>query len=135
MKRALLAAVVLLAAVAAGTARGSARSCGTLSVGPGALRHGSSNGPTCLLRAYRSCTAATFTLSTFGVDTIARDVFRVTRTGVICRLAVDASFEVIPESPHRFHATCRRVRRLVGDIVATGCTGALPATISLTGRH
>jgi hypothetical protein len=29
----------------------------------------------------------------------------------------------------------RRVRQVGGDIVATGCTGKLPATISLTGHE
>jgi hypothetical protein len=126
----------LLAAVAAGAAHGAVpRSCGTLSIGPGSLHRGSATAPACLLQAYRSCRPATFTLSSFGVDTIAKDVFRIVRSGTTCRVGVLASFEVVPQQPHLAHATCRRVQRLAGDIVATGCTGNLPATISLTGRH
>ena len=135
MKLALLCSV-LLAAVAAGTAHGATpRNCGTLSIGPGSLHRGDSSSPSCLLQAYRHCRPATFTLSSFGVDTIAKDVFRVGRSGVICQVSVLTSFEVVPQHPHLSHASCRRVQRLAGDIVATGCTGSLPPTISLTGRH
>jgi hypothetical protein len=134
MKLALLAAALLAGVVVATAPAATPRNCGTYSVGPGSLRHGNASGAGCLLRAYRTCHAATFTLSSFGVDTIARDVFHVVRASVICRVDVTASLEVVPQSPHRFSGTCRRVRRAAGDIVAGGCTGGLPATISLTGR-
>jgi hypothetical protein len=136
MRLALLCSA-LIAAVVAGTAHASApRSCGTYSIGPGALRRGSPAGATCLLRAYTGCRPATFRLSSFGVDTIAKDVFRVVRVGgSACHVAVDASFEVVPQQPHLLHATCMRVKRTTNDIVASGCTGSLPATISLTGGH
>jgi hypothetical protein len=119
----------------AGTAHATTRSCGTYSIGPGAVRHGSPAGATCLLSAYRSCRPATYTLASFGVDTESTAVFRIVRFGPACRVAVDATFRVVPQTPHRFHATCRRVRRVAGDIEATGCTGGLPPTISLTGSH
>jgi hypothetical protein len=135
MKLALLCSA-LLAALVAGTGHASApRSCGTLSIGPGSLKRGSAAGPACLLQAYRSCRPATFTLSSFGVDTIAKDVFRVVRTPGSCRVTVAGSLEVVPQQPHLFHATCQRIQRVANDIVATGCTGKLPATVSLTGRH
>lgn len=135
MKTTLLC-LVLLSALAAGSAHAATRSCGTLAVGPGALRHGTSGGPACLLQAYRSCRTATFTLSTFGVDTIATDVFRVARAAGGCRVEVDATFKVVPQRGHARSGVCRAVRRAGGDIVAVGCSGGLPGTtISLTGRH
>jgi hypothetical protein len=134
MKLALFASVLLAGVVVAAGSAAAPRDCGAYSIGPGALRHGSTSGATCLLRAYRTCHPATFRLSTFGVDTIARDVFRVVRTGVVCRVAVTASFEVVPQQAHHFRAGCRRVRRLGAGIVVTGCSGTLPGTISLTGR-
>jgi hypothetical protein len=134
MKLALLCCAVL-AAVAVGAAPAAPRSCGVLSIGPGSLHRGDPTAPACLLQAYRNCRPASFTLSSFGVDTIAKDTFRIVRNGTTCGVAVLASFEVVPQQPHHSHATCRRVQRLAGDIVASGCTGTLPATISLTGRH
>jgi hypothetical protein len=135
MKTTLLC-LVLLSALAAGSAHAATRSCGMLAVGPGALRHGSAGGPACLLRAYRSCSAATFTLSSFGVDTVAMDVFRIARASGGCRVDVSASFRVVPQHARLQSGLCRAVRRVAGDVVAVGCSGGLPApTISLTGRH
>jgi hypothetical protein len=140
MEAALLGAG-LLAVVAAGTAHSTtAYSCGAYSVGPGAQRHGSTSGAACVLRAYRSCRPAMYVLSAFGVlpalgaDTESTTVFHIVRIGTACRLSVDATFRIVPQTPQRFHGTCRRAQQLAGDIVATGCTGRLPATISLTGQ-
>jgi hypothetical protein len=140
MKLALLCAA-LLAALASGTAHAATpRSCGAYSVGPGTLRHGSTSGAACVLNAYRDCRPATYVLVAFGVlagshaDTESTTAFRIFRIGTVCKVSVDATFRVVPETPRRFHGTCRRVRQIAGDIVATGCTGKLPATISLTGH-
>jgi hypothetical protein len=126
---------IVLAAVASGAAHAARTSCGTYSIGPGAVRHGSTAGATCLLKAYRSCRPATYVLASFGVDTESTSAFHIVRVGPKCTVAVDATFRVVPQTPHRFHGTCNRIRRLAGDFVAAGCTGKLPATISLTGRH
>ena len=133
MKPALLCAAVL-AAVAAGAAHGMTTSCGAYSIGPGAARHGNAAGATCMLKAYRSCRPAMYVLAGFGVDTESTSAFRVARIGSACQVSVYATFRVVPQTPHRYHGTCHRIQRLAGDIVATGCTGKLPATISLTGH-
>jgi hypothetical protein len=133
MKLALLCSVVL-AAVAVGAAHGATTSCGAYSIGPGAVRHGNAAGATCMLREYRSCRPAMYVLAAFGVDTESTTAFRIVRLGGPCRVTVDATFRVVPQTPHRYHGTCRRIQRLAGDIVVTGCGGTLPATISLTGH-
>ena len=133
MKLALLGSV-LRAAVATGAAHGATTSCGAYSIGPGAVRHGNAAGAPCMLRAYRSCRPAMYVLAAFGVDTESTAAFRIVRIGSACRVSVDATFRVVPQSPHRYHGTCRRLRRVSGDIAATGCGGTLPATISLTGH-
>jgi hypothetical protein len=141
LKLALLGAAVL-AALAAGTAHGTTpRSCGAYSVGPGTLRHGSSSGAACVLKAYRDCRPATYVLAAFGVlaalgaDTESTTAFHIVRVGPTCKVYVDATFRVVPQAPQRYHGTCRRVQRVADDILATGCTGRLPATISLTGHE
>ena len=134
MKLALLCSV-LLAAVAAGVAHGTTPSCGAYSIGPGAVRNGNADGATCMLRKYRSCRPAMYVLAAFGVDTESTTAFRIVRIGSACHVSVYATFRVVPQTPHRYYGTCHRIQRLAGDIVATGCTGTLPATISLTGGH
>jgi hypothetical protein len=88
-----------------------------------------------MLKAYRGCRPAMYVLAGFGVDTESTTAFHVVRLGSTCRVAIDATFRVVPQTPQRFDGTCRRIQRLAGDVVATGCTGTLPATISLTGSH
>ncbi len=136
-------AVVLLAALAlaacGGTAAaGAATNCGSLSAGPGALTRGDRGGPACLLRAYRNhCAAATYRLSTFGVDTIATDDFRLVSQAGGCRVDVAISFRVVPQ-PQRppLHGVCTSLAARGNDVVASGCTGGnLPPAISLTGRR
>jgi hypothetical protein len=134
------AALATCATLTVGAAVGAAKpvNCGSISVGPGALVHGSTSGANCLLRSYQQhCLTATYKLSRFGVDTISISQFRVvTRTGR-CQIAVTTSFRVVPQRPHTTgHGYCRTIGRRNGDIVVGGCTGTgLQATISLTGRR
>jgi hypothetical protein len=131
---------IATAAVAAVT--GSARatvtpSCGALSIGPGAVTHGSTRAAACLLHAFQQhCRPASYRLSTFGVDTIAVDDFRVAATAGRCRITVATSFRVVPNRvrPGAVGVCASLVSRGV-DIVATGCkVDGLPAVISLTTR-
>jgi hypothetical protein len=125
----------ILAATAATASAGVVHDCGSLSVGPGALRHGPTNGAACFLAAYPKCRPTSYTLSSFGVDTIATDLFRLEATSSSCQVQVTGTFRVVPQRPHTTLRTfCLRVSRTANDIVATGCTGAVK-TISLTGRH
>jgi hypothetical protein len=114
------------------------KSCGSRTIaGTGTVTASSGGGPACLLAAYKACTPATYTLSLFGVDTIARTVFTVRRSGNSCMVAVGRSLTVVPQKPRPGgKGTCAAIARRSGDIVATGCHGTgLSATISLTGRH
>ncbi|SRR5581483_4959969 len=128
-----LCCLVVLLALAAATAQAATRDCGTLSVRSGSVYQGARNGPTCFLAAFERCRAATFTLSVFGLDTVATDVFRVVARGA-CRVEVAGTFHVVPQKPHSLSAVCRAVRRSGADVVAVGCTGSLQGPISLTGR-
>jgi hypothetical protein len=88
-----------------------------------------------MLRAYRhGCTTATYTLSSFGVDTIATLRFQLVRRGGSCTVVVTRSFHVVPQKPRVTGAgRCKTLRRSATDIVATGCSGSgLALTTSLT---
>ena len=80
--------------------------------------------------AYRDhCQAAEYTLSIFGVDTIRRRDFRIAG----CRVVIHETFRVVPQPPHATGAaSCSAIVRVRDDIAATGCTGTLGRTISLT---
>ena len=103
--------------------------CGSHSAGPTALK-APPTGAVCMLNAYtRHCTAATYTLSVMGVDTIDRRAFRISG----CHVLVSETFRVVPQPPHAVgRATCNGLRRSANDIVATGCVGGRSRTISLT---
>jgi hypothetical protein len=111
-------------------------SCGTSSIGPGAIVHPSrAGGARCFLAAYRdNCRPATFQLSMFGVDTVATRDFRVVRSAAGCRVSVTTSFRVVPQPAHvTGTGTCRRLRSIGTNVVADACTGrGVPARISLT---
>jgi hypothetical protein len=114
------------------------KSCGSRTVaGTGTVTASSGGGPACLLAAYRACTPATYTLSLFGVDTIARTAFVVRKDGNGCTVAIGQSLTVVPQKPRPDGTgTCKAIASRSSDIVATGCRGTgLAATISLTGRH
>ncbi|SRR5579871_228961 len=131
MKAVLCLAVLAAAAVAAGSAGAATRNCGTLSLGPGALERGNAAGPTCLLRAYRACAAATFTVSRHGVDTVETDTFAVARTSAGCRVPATVSFRVVPQQPRVSHTRCNAVKRRGTDVVAVGCGAPLASTVTL----
>ena len=102
--------------------------CQTRSIGPGSLRRGGTVGAECFTRAYDDhCTRATYTLSSFGVDTIHSLTFSTARRTGGCSVVVVESFRVVPQKSHVTHRyTCLRLRSLV----ASRCMPA--ATISLT---
>jgi hypothetical protein len=90
------------------------------------------------LHAYQSnCRPAVYSISRFGVDTIARDTFRLVQAQGHCRINVTATFRVVPQDPHAVGSgQCSTLVRLGTDIVARRCTGkGLPASISLTGSQ
>ena len=121
-----------------GVARLSVIQCGSTSVGPTAIPSGKTDGALCLLRAYRSnCETAVYSFSTFGVDTIARDTFRVVKERGQCRVNVVTSFRVVPQKPRPgMSGQCSKLAKRGADVVASGCVGkGLPALISLTGKH
>ena len=109
------------------------KSCGTLKVGPAADRRGAVGGAGCFLRAFQQhCQPSTYTLSVFGVDTIATDTFRLTRSGALCRIGVTVSFEVVPQPPRLHQGRCKTLKRQNGLVIATGCAGTgVPKTITL----
>jgi hypothetical protein len=109
------------------------KNCGTLKVGPAAGRRGAVGGAGCLLRAFQQhCQPATYTLSVFGVDTVATDTFRLTRSGALCRIGVTVSFEVVPQPPRLHQGRCKTLKRQNGLVIASGCTGSgVPKTITL----
>ena len=131
----ILVLALVLAAVAAGSATAAPASCGTLSVRAGTSSTGATAGPACLLKAFRTCKAAQFTLSNVGVDTVSTDVFNVVRMDGGCRVKVAATFRVVPQSPHTLAAVCSKLVSVSGDTVASRCTGALGTAISLTGKQ
>ncbi|HEY2071967.1 MAG TPA: hypothetical protein VGG88_00180 [Gaiellaceae bacterium] len=113
----------MIAFIAAATIQCQARS-----VGPGSLRRGGTSGAACMLAAFKDCHAAGYTLSSFGVDTIRTETFRLAG----CKVYVTESFRVVPQQPRvlgRF--VCSRLRKTsTGDVVADRC--APQKTISLT---
>ena len=137
----LLAAIVV--AVAAAPALSAAAAPPLLRCAPATVRAGAPSpagrgGASCLLRAYRQhCRAAAYELSTFGVDTIARDTFSVASVKGRCRVEVATSFTVVPQKPRPGGSgECITLAVRGADIVATGCTvGGLSRSVSLiTGR-
>jgi hypothetical protein len=130
------AGVWLVCLCAAEACAATAHSCGTLTVGPTATRTGSSGaGPSCMLAAFERCRAARYTLSSFGVDTIAATSFTIVRHGAVCAVSVAVSLRVVPQQPRSTGSgTCQAIGRRGGDIVATGCRGAgLADVIPLSG--
>jgi hypothetical protein len=88
-----------------------------------------------LLTAYRHhCQTARYSLSIFGVDTIATRGFAVLNHGGRCQVAVTISFRVVPQRPHTTgHGYCRTLELQGTDIIARACGGkGLPAAVSLT---
>jgi hypothetical protein len=108
--------------------------CPSASTGPGSLHRGGTAGARCLLAEYRDhCHAADYVLSSFGVDTIRQETFRLATRSNGCRVLVTESFRVVPQNAHMLGArTCTRLRSAAADIVADRCTGGPPAAISLT---
>ena len=135
----LLFATVAVAWVTAtgGAGAGVVRSCGTLTVGPTAIKTGGAGaGAPCMLAAFERCDAARYSLSSFGVDTIATTAFSIAKRGTGCSVSVARTFEVVPQRPRpSAGGTCAAIARRAGDIVATGCRGpGLAEAISLTGK-
>ena len=129
--------VAVLAAVAAGSAHAATRpTCGSYSVGPGTHRAGSAHGATCLLTQFKRCRSASYTLSVFGVDTIATDAFSVANADGHCFVSVQMTNRVVPQQPRPLGtALCSALVAKGTDVVAVNCTGAPAKTISLTGRR
>jgi hypothetical protein len=129
-----LLALVLLLVVAAGAGASRAQTCPPRSIGPGSLLHGGTAGAACLLHAYQhGCTSAQYTLSSFGVDTIAALRFTLVRRNGKCAIAVTRRFRVVPQKPRVTAAgTCKTLRKTATDIVAAGCSDGLSPTTSLT---
>jgi hypothetical protein len=134
----LFASLAVAWVTATGGAGGEAvRSCGTLTVGPTAIKTGgTAAGPPCMLAAFERCDDARYSLSSFGVDTIATTSFSIARHGTGCVVSVARTFEVVPQRPRQSGGgTCATIARRGGDIVATGCRGSgLADAISLTGK-
>jgi hypothetical protein len=132
----LTAAVMAAAGACAATV--AVRSCGSLTVGPTALRASSSGrGASCMLSAFRTCSPAVYQLSSFGVDTIGRSTFTIARRSGGCSVTVAVTFQIVPR-PAKAPTVgrCTAIVHAGLDIVATGCHGStLAATESLTGRH
>ena len=128
----LVIAVVLAATTTAG-ASPTVRNCGTLTLGPTARQHGSTSGSLCFFRAFtQRCTPATYSLMSFGVDTVAADTFALVRRGSQCRITVSISFRVVPERPQVHRGRCTLLRREHNDVIALGCFGPeIPKTINL----
>jgi hypothetical protein len=86
-----------------------------------------------MLSAFRNdCHAAGYTLSSFGVDTVREEIFRIERRSSGCAVYVTDTNRVVPQQPRVLRrVVCTRLRRTAaGDVVADRCTPA--ATISLT---
>ena len=137
-----LVAFVLAAAAAGllaiGADAAAVVNCGSLTVGPTALPTGKTGGAVCLLHAYQQhCRPSVYELSRFGVDTIARDDFRVVSTNGRCRINVTNSFIVVPQKPHLVGSGgCSSLIAFGTDVIARGCIGSgLQSAYSLTGRR
>jgi len=130
----LFLALAVWLSLAAGAGASRAQTCPPRSIGPGALLRGGTAGATCLLHAYQhGCTSARYTLSSFGVDTVATLRFTLVRRNGKCAIAVTRSLRVVPQKPRVTAAgTCKTLRKTATDIVAAGCSGGLSPTTSLT---
>jgi hypothetical protein len=108
--------------------------CQARSVGPGSLRRGGTAGADCVLGAFRNgCRPVDYTLSSFGVDTVHSETFRLQRRTGACVVVVTESFRVVPQQPHvTAGRTCATLLKAGTDVVAARCTGNGPRTISLT---
>lgn len=123
-----LAALIASLATAA-----SPQHCPARAIGPGSLLRGGTAGATCMLAAYRdSCRAATYTLSSYGVDTADVRTFTTRRlAGGRCGIVIVQTFRVIPQPAHMgSRQTCTRLRKTSTDVVADRCTPK--STVSLT---
>ena len=103
--------------------------CQARSVGPGSLRRGGTAGAACMLTAYEDkCRSAAYSLSSFGVDTVRTETFRMLH----CTVYITTTFRVVPQQPHVLsRVVCTRIRKTsAGDVVADRCTPK--QTISLT---
>jgi hypothetical protein len=130
-----VAAAALATGVGARTP--SVLNCGSLSTGPTAFSPGKTGGPECLLRAYaQHCRPAVYELSRFGIDTIARDNFRLVMDSGRCRIKVATSFTVVPQKPRpQGSGACSNLSARGKDIIASGCVGSdLQSFFSLTGK-
>ncbi|MGH2971446.1 MAG: hypothetical protein ACRDNM_04990 [Gaiellaceae bacterium] len=109
-------------------AAAAAIQCQAKSIGPASLHRGGTAGAACMLAAYKECRAAGYELSSFGVDTVRTETFRI----VGCKVYVTESFRVVPQQPRvlgRF--VCTRLRKTsTGNVVADRCSPR--KTISLT---
>jgi hypothetical protein len=85
-----------------------------------------------MLSAFRECHAAGYTLSSFGVDTVREESFRIEPRGSRCAVYVTDSNRVVPQQPRVLRrVACTRLRKTAADdVVADRCTPA--TTISLT---
>jgi hypothetical protein len=126
-------AALCAAALAAGASAATVH-CLAASVGPGSLHRGGTTGARCMLAEYRDhCHAADYVLSSFGVDTIHQETFRLAVQSSRCRIIVTESFRVVPQQQHMLGMrTCSRLRAVGTDVIADRCTRGPPATISLT---
>lgn len=132
-----IVAAVAIAALRTAAATGSVRHCGSLSVGLTATGRSTTKGAVCFLRAYRSqCRRAVYELARFGIDTVARYEFSLSRSEAGCVVVVTATDEIVPQKPHPTGGgRCSTLTTLGNDVVARGCGGhGIPSSISLTGR-
>jgi hypothetical protein len=132
-----LAAVAAAAACAGAVAAGASAAtvhCLAGSVGPGSLHRGGATGARCMLAEYRDhCHSADYVLSSFGVDTVHQESFRLAVLSGRCRIVVTESFRVVPQQQHMLGMrSCARLRVVGTDVVADRCTRGPPTTISLT---
>ena len=127
------AAALCVAALASG-ASASTVHCVAAATGPGSLHRGGTAGAHCMLAEYRDhCHTADYVLSSFGVDTVHQETFRLAVQSGRCRIVVTESFRVVPQQQHMIGTrTCARLRAVGTDVVADRCTRGPPATISLT---
>ena len=130
-----LAASAVAAALASapGRATPAIQNCGSLSVGPGGTERGASAGARCLLQAYlEHCQPAVYTISLFGIDTVATDRFRLARDNGRCLVKVTISFRVVPQPARQHLGLCRTLALKSRHVVAGRCTGeSIPASIVL----
>jgi hypothetical protein len=120
----------VLAVVAAAVA---VNHCPPASIGPGSVHRGGTTGATCLLSAFRDGCRGSYVLSAYGVDTIHSETFRLRRRNGACTVVVTESFRVVPQKPHlTLERTCTKLRRTAKEVLAEGCSGGEPHTVSLT---